>query len=93
MKNEFKIRTCSKKGVARVLFFVGQCILHNLLNVLKSILSITAYKLKSRIAEDIQKYPQDGKFVNTVPFRDFYTKMASYNKLTRLKRRCALGTP
>ena len=32
-------------------------------------------KEKSRIAEDIQKYLQDGKFVNTVPFRDFYTKM------------------
>ena len=47
-------------------------------------------KEKSRIAEDIQK---DGKFVNTVPFRDFYTEMASYSKLTRLKRRCALGTP
>jgi len=49
--------------------------LHNLLNVLKSILSITAYELKSLIEEDIQKYLQDSKFVNTVPFRGFYTKM------------------
>ncbi len=52
-KNEFKIRTCSKKGVARVLFFVVQTIIHNFLNVLKSILSIAAYELKSLIAEDI----------------------------------------
>ena len=47
VKNEFRIRTCSKKGVAGVLFFVIQCILHNLLNMLKSILYITAYELKS----------------------------------------------
>jgi len=47
VKNEFKIRTCSKKSFARVLFFVIQCILHNLPNVLKSVLSITAYELKS----------------------------------------------
>jgi IS4 transposase len=54
VKNEFKIRICSKKGVASFLFFVVQSILHNFLNVRKSILSIAAYELKSLIAEDIQ---------------------------------------
>jgi len=91
VKNEFKIRTCSKRGVARVLFFVPQCILHNLLNVLESILYITAYELKSLIAEDIQKYLRDGKFVNTVPFREFYTKMASYNEYRIIELRCQLA--
>ena len=91
VKNEFKIRTCSKKGVARVFFFVVQCIMHNLLNVLKSILYITAYELKSLIAEDIQKYLRDGKFVNTVPFREFYTKMASYNEYRIIELRCQLA--
>ncbi|RJS75523.1 hypothetical protein CW714_00290 [Methanophagales archaeon] len=76
VKNEFKIRTCSKKGVARVLFFVVQSIMHNFLNVQKSILSIAAYELKSLITEGIQKYLCDGKFVNTVSIRAFYAKMA-----------------
>jgi len=54
VKNEFKIKTCSKKGIARVLFFVVQCIMYNFLNVQKSVLSTTAHELKSLIAEDIQ---------------------------------------
>jgi len=91
VKNEFKIRTCSKKGVARVLFFVVQSIMHNFLNVQKSILSITAYELKSLIAEDIQKYLHDGKFLDMVPFREFYAKMASYNECRVIELRCQLA--
>jgi len=91
VKNEFKIRTCSKKGVARVLFFVVQSILHNFLNAQKSILSITAYELKSLIAEDIQKYLCDGKFGNMVSFREFYAKMASYNERRVIELRCQLA--
>jgi len=91
VKNEFKIRTCSKKGVARVLFFVVQSLLHNFLNVQKSILSITAYELKSLIVEDIQRYLCDGKFLNAVLLREFYTKMASYNerRVMELRRQLA----
>ena len=92
VKNEFKIRTCSKKGVARVLFFVVQSIMHNFLNVQKSILSITAYELKSLITEDIQKYLCDGKFGNTVSLRVFYGKMASYNERRVIELRCQLAS-
>lgn len=91
VKNEFKIRTCSKKGIARVLFFVVQCILHNFLNVQKSILSITAYELKSLITEDIQKYLCDGKFLHTLPLRVFYAKMASYNERRVIELRYRLA--
>lgn len=91
VKNNFKIRTCSKKGVARVLFFVVQSIMHNFLNVQKSILSITAYELKSLIAEDIQKYLCDGKFGNTVSLRAFYAKMAGYNERRVLELRRQLA--
>ena len=91
VKNEFKIRTCSKKGVARVLFFVVQSIMHNFLNVQKSILSITAYELKSLITEGKQKYLCDGKFGNTVSLRVFYAKMASYNERRVIELRCQLA--
>jgi hypothetical protein len=80
VKNEFKIRTCSKEGVARVLFFAIQCIMHNFLNVQKSILSITAYELKSLISQDIQKLFVEGKSLNSLPLRVFYTKIATYNE-------------
>jgi len=80
VKNEFKIRTCSKEGVARVLFFAIQCIMHNFLNVQKSILSITAYELKSLISQDIQKFFVEGKSLNSLPLRVFYTKIATYNE-------------
>ncbi len=91
VKNEFKIRTCSKKGVARVFFFVVQCIMHNFLNVQKSILSIAAYQLKSLIAEDIQEYLCVDKFANTISFREFYTRMASYNEYRVMELRCRLA--
>ena len=91
VKNNFKIRTCSKKGVARVLFFVVQSIMHNFLNVQKSILSITAYELKSLIAEDIQEYLCVGKFTNTIPLTEFYTRMASYNERRVMELRCQLA--
>jgi len=55
VKNDFKIRTCTKSPVARVLFFVIQCIMYNVLNMLKSVIEITAYELKSLINEDINK--------------------------------------
>jgi len=90
VKNEFKIRTCSKERVARVLFFVVQSILHNFLNVQKSILSITAYELKSLIAEDIQKYFVEGKSSDHLPLQEFYAKMATYNEYREIELRYKL---
>jgi hypothetical protein len=46
VKKEFKIRTCSRSYVVRVLFFVVQCLMHNFLNLLKRIPCITAHQLK-----------------------------------------------
>ena len=53
VKNDFKIRTCTKSPVARTLFFIIQCTLYNILNMLKSVLQITAHEMKSIINEDI----------------------------------------
>jgi hypothetical protein len=55
VKNDFKISTCTKSPVARTLFFLIQCILCNVLNMLKSVLEITANEMKSIINEDIGK--------------------------------------
>jgi len=68
VKNEFKIRSCTKSPVARVLFFIIQCIMYNVLNMLKSVLEITAYELKSLINEDINKVVRYGlKSLNIIP--------------------------
>ncbi len=91
VKNGFKIRTCSKKAVARVLFFVVQTILHNFLNVQKSILSITTYELKSLIAEDIQRYLCVGKIANTISLSEFYRRISSYNERRVMELRSHLA--
>ncbi len=49
IKNIFKIRTCSKSPVVRILFFLLQCLLFNVLNLLKTGLKINVYELKSAI--------------------------------------------
>ena len=68
VKNEFKIRSCTKSPVARVLFFIIQCIMYNVLNMLKSVLEITAYELKSLINEDIKKVVRYGlRSLNFIP--------------------------
>jgi hypothetical protein len=68
VKNDFKIRSCTKSPVARVLFFIIQCIMYNVLNMLKSVLEITAYELKSSINEDINKAVRYGlKSLNLIP--------------------------
>ena len=54
--------------------------MHNFLNLLKSILCITAYELKSLIVEDIQRYLCVGEFVNTIPLSEFYRRISSYNE-------------
>jgi hypothetical protein len=68
VKNDFKIRSCTKSPVARVLFFIIQCIMYNVLNMLKSVLEITAYELKSSINEDINKAVRYGlKSLSLIP--------------------------
>ncbi|MEA2074298.1 MAG: hypothetical protein U9O85_00950 [Euryarchaeota archaeon] len=90
VKEEFKIRTCSRSYVTRVLFFVVQCIIHNFLNVLKRILHITAHQLKSRIAEDIERRLKVGHW-NNIPLRTFYAKIAHYNRYRMLELRSRLA--
>ncbi|AKB74464.1 Mobile element protein [Methanosarcina lacustris Z-7289] len=81
VKNNFKIRTCTKSPIARTLFFVIQCTLHNILNMLKSVLEITAYELKSLINEDIIKVIRYGlKSLYIIPFKLFLNYLNMYNK-------------
>jgi hypothetical protein len=91
VKKEFKIRTCSRSYVARVLFFVVQCLMHNFLNVLKRILRITAHQLKSRIVEDLDRYLGRGRFWNNISLRTFYAKIAHYNRYRVLELRSRLA--
>ena len=91
VKKEFKIRTCSRSYVARVLFFVVQCLMHNFLNVLKRILRITAHQLKSRIVEDLDRYLRRGRFWNNISLRAFYAKIAHYNRYRTLELRSRLA--
>lgn len=70
VKNDFKIRTCTKSPVARVLFFIVQCIMYNVLNMLKSVVKITSHELKSLINEDIKKAVRYGlKSLNLIPVK------------------------
>lgn len=80
-KNAFKIRTCSKSAVVRTLFFLIQCILHNVLNLLKSVLEIDAYKLKSAISEAIVTYVREGyKSLCTISIKMFMKIILGYNE-------------
>ena len=81
VKNVFKIRTCSKSPVVRTLYFVLQCALYNVLNMLKSVLDITAYQLKSVMDCDIVKcvkYGYESLFV--IPVKTFIMTIKEYNK-------------
>ena len=81
VKNDFKIRTCSKSPVARTLFFVVQCIMHNILNVLKSVLDITEYQMKSVINQDIIKVVTEG--INSlcrIPVKSFIDCLTKFNR-------------
>ena len=72
VKNSFKIRTCSKSPVARILFFWVQCLLYNVMNLLKSVLEIDAYKLKSAISSAIVTSIKEGyKSLCEIPIKMF----------------------
>jgi hypothetical protein len=85
VKKEFKIRTCTRSYVARVLFFVVQCIMHNFLNLLKRILRITAHQLKTRIVEDLERYLKRGGFRRKLSLRVFYEKITRYDQQRALE--------
>jgi hypothetical protein len=79
VKNDFKIRTCTKSPVARTLFFVIQCTLYNILNMLKSVLEITASEMKSIINEDIGKSIKWGiKSLAGTPIRILLRQIKEY---------------
>ena len=81
VKNDFKIRTCSKSPVARTLFFVIQCIMYNILNVLKSVLDITAYQMKSVINQDIIKAVIEGiNSLCNIPIKLFLDCLTKFNR-------------
>jgi hypothetical protein len=81
MKNVFKIRTCSKSPVVRILLFLFQCLLYNILNLLKSGLKTTVYELKSAINDGILVYIRKGlKLLCSVPIAAFLNKLQEYNE-------------
>jgi hypothetical protein len=90
VKNVFKIRTCTKKAIPRVLFFVIQCLLHNYLNVLKRILEISAQRLKALVAEDIE-HLQRGIVFRVPCIREFYAALRGYNERRRRELRARLA--
>jgi hypothetical protein len=81
VKKDFKIRTCSKSPVARTLFFVVQCIMYNILNVLKSVLNITAYQMKSVINQDVIKAVINGiDSLCNIPVKLFLDRLTKFNR-------------
>jgi len=76
VKNAFKIRTCSKSPIARSLFFLIQCLLYNIESLLKSVIEIDAYKLKSAISDAIEIVLKKGyKLLCDVTVEKFMTSM------------------
>jgi hypothetical protein len=81
VKNAFKIRTCSKSPVARALFFLIQCILYNVESLLKQVIAIDAYKLKSAISDAIVTIIKEGyKLLFLFPLRNFMESLREYNE-------------
>ena len=92
MKKVFKIRTCSTSFVARSSFFILQCIMHNCLNVLKQVVSITAYMLKSAICKGIRDSLHVGSdFIRNQSIFEFYNRVKHYNEDRELELRRCLG--
>lgn len=90
IKNIFKIRTCSKSPIVRTLFFLIQCLLFNVLNLLKSVIEIDAYKLKSVISDAVIAFVKDGyKFSYMIPIKMFMKLLRDYNedRIQKLRNR------
>jgi hypothetical protein len=81
IKNVFKIRTCSKSPVVRILFFLIQCLLYNILYLLKSGLKTTVYELKSAISDGILTYIREGyRSLCMIPIAAFLNWLRRYNE-------------
>jgi hypothetical protein len=69
-----------------------QCIMHNCLNVLKQVVSITAYKLKSAICKGIRDFLHVGSdLIRNRSIVEFYNRMKCYNEDKELELRQHLG--
>ena len=80
LKNAFKIRTCSKSPIVRTLFFLIQCLLYNIESLLKQVIEIDAYKLKSAISDAIVTVIKKGyKSLFIVPLQNFMKSLREYN--------------
>ena len=92
MKNIFKIRTCTKSPIVRLFLFLLQCLLHNYLNILKRILVITAYTLKSRIQVELRKFFRSEVNQQAQPsIAVFYNLIKRFNNLRILEFRTHLN--
>lgn len=92
MKNIFKIRTCSKSPIVRLFLFLLQCLLHNYLNILKRILSITAYTLKSAIQKGLWNSHSYESYKEThISYTEFYNNGLRFNEFRVHEFRQQLG--
>lgn len=81
VKNAFKIRTCSKSPVARTLFFLIQCLLYNIESLLKLVIEIDAYKLKSAISDAIVTIIKEGyKLLCGASLQNFMKSLWEFNE-------------
>lgn len=86
VKNEFKIRTCSVSPVVRIFIFVLQCLLYNILNVLKAGFDITAPELKSAIGGEIFQFIRYGfESLCAIPVEILLKRVMEYNE-DRIKK-------
>jgi len=92
VKNIFKIRTCSKSPIVRLFLFLLRCLIHNYLNMLKRILSITAYTLKSAVQMGLRNsLTPDFNYEIQTSFTDFYKNGVQFNEFRILEFRRHLG--
>ena len=81
VKNAFKIRTYSKSPVVRSLFFLIQCLLYNIENLLKLVIEIDAYKLKSAISDAIVMIIIEGyKLLCNVTVQNFMNSLWEFKE-------------
>jgi len=81
LKNAFRIRTCSISPIARSLFFIIQCLLYNIESLLKQVIDIDAYKLKSAISDAIVMIIKQGyKSLFITSAQNFMKWLWDYNE-------------
>lgn len=93
VKNAFKIRTCSKSPIARSLFFLIQCLLYNIESLLKLVIEIDAYRLKSAISDAIVIIIKEGyKLLCDAKLQNFMNSLWEFmeNRTKELRDRLSL---